>query len=319
MRIAVLDDYQHVALDLGDWARLGSEVCVFDRPLPAIELPEILAPFDVVCLMRERTPFTAALIGALPRLRLIVTTGPRNLAIDVAAAAANGVTVCGTRSRKPATAQHAMTLILAATRGLVGEALSVRDGGWQRGLGRDLDGLTLGLLGLGKVGERVAALAKPFGMEIVAWSRNLMAARCADAGVRGAASLDDLLRAADVVSVHLVLSARTCGLIDTPQLACMKPDTVLVNTSRGPIVNTTAVLDALRGGRLGAAALDVFDEEPLRPDDPLRDRSLIDDGRLILTPHIGYISRQTYELFYSETVEAIEAWKRGRPIRVIEP
>lgn len=315
MKIAILDDYQGVALSLADWESLGAEVTAFGDTIAGEALVARLAPFEVVCLMRERTPFPAALIERLPNLRLIVTTGARNLSIDLAAAHARGITVCGTASRAPSTAHHAMSLILAGTRGLVSEALSMREGGWQRGLGRDLHGLTLGLVGLGRLGAAVGALARPFGVELLAWSENLTAERCAEAGARQAPSLAALLAEADVVSIHLVLSARSRGLIGAAELAAMKPDALLVNTSRGPIVEEAALLAALRAGRPGAAAIDVYAEEPLLADHPLRDRALIDAGRLILTPHIGYVSRQTYAVFYRETVEAIAAFREGKPIR----
>lgn len=318
MRIAVLDDYQGVAADLADWSSVG-EPTFFHRPIPPGALCETLLPFEVVCLMRERTPFPAPLIAALPNLRLIVTTGGRNAAVDVAAAAARGVPVCGTASRPYATAQLAMTLILAASRGLFPEARSMRDGGWQRGLGRDLHGLTLGVIGLGRLGAAVAALARPFGMDIVAWSGNLTDARCAEVGARRAESLDALLAEADVATIHLILSDRTRGLIGARELSLMKPDALIVNTSRGPIVDEAALIAALRSGRPGQAALDVYDEEPLPADHPLRDVALIDAGRLLLTPHVGYVARQTYETFYRETVEAIAAWRAGSPVRVIAP
>jgi phosphoglycerate dehydrogenase-like enzyme len=317
MRIAILDDYQGMALGLADWDRLGAEVTAFRDTAAGPALIERLRPCDVVCLMRERTPMPAEVIAALPNLRLIVTTGRRNAAVDVAAAAARGIVVCGTESRAAATAQMSMTLILAASRGLMREATSMRGGGWQTGLGRDLDGTTLGVIGLGRLGAEVARLARPFGMEILAWSANLTETRCADLGVERAASLDALLGRADVATIHLVLSERTRGLIGGAELALMTPDAVLVNTSRGPIVDETALLAALRSGRPGCAAIDVYAEEPLAPDHPMRDRDLIDAGKLLLTPHIGYISRQTYELFYRQTVEAIEAWAKGEPIREI--
>ncbi len=318
MRIAVLDDYQGVALELADWPSLDAEITVFRDPAAGEALAARLAPFDVVCLMRERTPFPAGLIVKLPLLRLIVTAGMRNVAVDVGAATARGIVVCGTESRTPSTAQLAMTLILAASRGIVREAASMRGGGWLAGLGRDLHGLTLGVIGLGRLGGQVAALAKPFGMEIVAWSANLTDQRCAEVGARRAASLGALLAEADVATIHMVLSDRTRHLIGRAEVAAMKPDALLVNTSRGPIVDWRALLDGLRAGRPGAAALDVYDEEPLPADHPLRDRALIDAGRLLLTPHIGYVSRQTYALFYGQTVEAIAAWLQGAPIREIK-
>lgn len=321
MRIAILDDYQGVALTLADWDGLGAEeVAVFRETLsdPAA-LAERLARFQVVCLMRERTPFPAELIAALPELRLIVTSGPRNASIDVAAAAARGIPVCGTESRATPTAELALLLMLALSRRLLPEALSLRDGGWQAGLGRDLAGLRLGLVGLGRIGGQVARLAQGLGMTVAAWSQNLSEARCAELGVERAADLPGLLAAADLVSVHLVLSERTRGLIGAAELAAMKPDAALVNTSRGPIVDWRALLEALAAGRPGAAALDVYDQEPLPPGHPLRARALIDQGRLLATPHLGYATRQTLELFYRQSVEAIAAWRDGAPIRVIAP
>lgn len=325
MKIAVLDDYQGVALSLADWDSLGAEVSVFQDTIGGPALIERLAPFDIVCLMRERTPFPADVIEALPNLKLIATSGMRNKSIDLGAAAARGVVVTGTGSRGPSTSQHAMGMIFAATRGLVADAVAMREGAWQRrlgfggGLGRDLDGLTLGVIGLGRLGAQVAALARPFGVDLVAWSQNLTDDRCAEVGVRRAESLAALLSEADVVSIHLVLSERSRGLIDAAALAHMKPDAVLVNTSRGPIVDAAALLDALKADRLGAAAIDVFDEEPLPTASPLRDRALIDAGRLILTPHTGYVTKQTLEGFYRETVESVAAWMNGAPIRVLTP
>lgn len=319
MKIAVLDDYQGVAAGLADWASLDAEVSYFHDTAHGPALAARLAPFDVLCVMRERTPLPAALIAALPRLKLIVTTGARNASIDVAAATARGVVVCGTASRAPATAQMVMTLILAASRRLMAEANAMRADGWQQGLGRDLDGLTLGLIGLGRLGAAVAALARPFGVRLTAWSANLTEARCAEVGVTRAPTLDALLAGADIASIHVVLSERTRGLIGARELALMRPDALLVNTSRGPVVDAAALLEGLRAGRPGMAALDVYDAEPLAPDHPLRDAALIDAGRLLLTPHIGYVSRQTYEIFYRETVEDIRAWLDGAPIRVIAP
>lgn len=320
MKIAVLDDYQKQALKLADWDRLDAEVTVFEDTITDhAALVERLRPFEVICLMRERTPMGAELIAALPGLKLIVTTGARNQSIDIAAAAARGVVVSGTESRGTTAAELAMLLILALSRRLLPEALSMATGGWQIGLGRDLHGLTLGLIGLGRLGGQVAALAQPFGMKVIAWSENLTDARCREAGVARAASLTDLMARADAVSVHLVLSERTRGLIGARELGWMKRDAVLVNTSRGPIVESRALLAALENGRLGGAAIDVYDTEPLPPDDPLRHEALIAGGRLLPTPHIGYVTRQTYRLFYEQTVEAIAAWKQGAPIRVISP
>lgn len=318
MKIAVLDDYHGYAMRFGDWGALGADVTVFDTSIPDDALAETLAPFDVLCIMRERTPLPGALIAALPKLRLIVTTGMRNAAIDMGAAAARGVTVCGTASRASATSHLAMTLILVAARNLIPNLNAVNGGGWQAGAGRDLEGLTLGLVGLGRLGAAVAALARPFGMEITAWSANLTDARCAEVGVTRAESLNALLEASDVVSIHQVLSDRTRGLIGAAELARMKPDAVLVNTSRGPIIERDALLAALHQGRPGCAAIDVFEEEPLPADSPWRDGALIDSGRLILTPHIGYGALATYARMYRETAECVHAFASGTPLRVIE-
>ncbi len=316
MKIAVLDDYLGLSERFAGWGDMASGVTVFRAPMTG-DLVETLASFDVICAMRERTPLPADLIARLPNLKLIVTTGMRNAAIAVAEAKDRGITVSGTASRTTATSHLAMTLILAATRGLYPNARSVEAGGWQAPAGRDLHGLTLGLIGLGRLGAAVAALARPFGMEIVAWSENLTDARCHEVGVQRVASLTDLMARADVASIHLVLSDRSKGLVGAEALAAAKLDAVLVNTSRGPIIDTPALLDALRTDRLGCAALDVFDAEPLPADHPLRDEELIRRGKLLLTPHIGYGALRTYELMYRETGEAVHAFAAGSPIRTL--
>jgi phosphoglycerate dehydrogenase-like enzyme len=317
MKIAILDDYLGYSARFCDWGDLAQAVTVFSEPILPIDLRETLAPFDVLCIMRERTPMPRELLEALPNLRLLVTTGPRNLAIDLQAARACSITVCGTASRITATSHLAMTLILAATRNLVPNVKSVESGGWQTWAGRDLDGLTLGLIGLGRLGAAVADLARPFGMRLVAWSQNLTDARCDQAGVARALSLEALLEESDVASIHLILSDRTRGLIGADALARMKPDAVLVNTARGPIIDEAALVAALRTGRLGCAALDVFDSEPLPVDSPMRDSALLDTGRLLLTPHIGYGALATYERMYRETAEDVRSWVRGSPVRVL--
>lgn len=317
MKIAVLDDYLGYSQVDADWGPLAGDVTVFREPIRKEDLPSVLAPFEAVCVMRERTPLPGSLIAALPKLRLIVTTGMRNFSIDMAAAGELGITVCGTASRTAATSHLAMTLILAAARNLIGNVNAVAAGGWQAEAGHDLEDLTLGLVGLGRLGAEVARLAAPFGVNLLAWSENLTEARCEDLGVGRAESLTDLLAASNVVSIHLVLSSRTKGLIDAEALARMKPDACLVNTSRGPIVDRDALLGALRDRTIRCAALDVFDEEPLPEDSPWRDTELIGDGRLILTPHIGYGARATYARMYSETAECVRAFADGAPIRVL--
>lgn len=318
VRIAVLDDYQKVALKMADWQRLDAEVTVFQEPATdRSALVERLQPFDVVCLMRERTPFPATLIEALPNLRLIVTTGARNLSIDVVAAKAQGITVCGTESRKTTTSELAVLLILALTRRLIPEAWSLAAGGWQTGLGRDLNGLTLGLIGFGNIGQQMAALGKGFGMNAVAWSQNLTEERCAAAGVEKMPTLEALMAASDVVSVHLVHSQRTHRLVGRDAFAAMRPGAIFVNTSRAGIVDTDALLEGLRRGSPAKAGLDVFDEEPLPEEHPLRDVELRRQGKLLLTPHLGYVTEATWRVFYEQTVEAIDAWHAGTPIREI--
>lgn len=317
MAIAILDDYAGAALRLADWSGLG-EITVFPDTItgPAALVARLL-PFEVICLMRERTPMPAALIEALPNLRLIVTSGPKNAAIDVAACTARGITVCGTESRKTTTSELSVLMMLALNRRLLPEVASLNAGGWQAGLGRDVAGLTLGLVGLGNIGAQMAVLGKALGMEIAAWSQNLSEGRCQALGVRKMASLGDLLATSDVVSVHLVLSEWTTGLIDRAALASAKPGMVLINTSRGPIVESDAVLDWLRRDPAAKAGLDVFDSEPLPQDDPLRADDLVSEGRLLLTPHLGYTTEATFRLFYTQTAEAIRAWQAGAPIRVI--
>jgi phosphoglycerate dehydrogenase-like enzyme len=315
MKIAILDDYARAALRLADWSGLPGTVTVFDAPLA--DPATALAGFDVVCLMRERTAFPAALIAALPALRLIVTTGPRNAAIDLAAARAHGVTVCGTESRKTTTAELTMLLILAMNRRLIPEVAAMARDGWQAGLGRDLAGLTLGLIGLGTIGGQMAVLGRAFGMEVLAWSQNLTDARCAEVGVARAGGLDELMARSDVASVHLVLSDRTAGLIGRAAFAAARPGLAFVNTSRAQIVDGAALIAGLRAGRPAMAALDVYDEEPLAMDDPLRDPALAAEGRLLLSPHLGYTTEATFRLFYTQTVEAIAAWSKGTPIRVL--
>lgn len=317
MNIAVLDDYTGAALDLADWSGLGQITVFRDTLTDEGALAARLAPFAVLCLMRERTPIPASLIARLPNLRLIVTTGPRNASIDTAAATANGITVCGTPSRKTTTAELTLLTMLALTRRLMPEVASLRAGTWQAGLGRDLHGLGLGLVGLGQIGQQVATLGRALGMTVRAWSPNLTAGRAADAGADLAPSLRDLMAGADVVSVHMVLSDRTGGLIGAPEFALMKPDAVFVNTSRAGLIDTQALIAALRAGRPGAAGLDVFDREPLGAGDMVNDQDLQDAGKLLLTPHLGYTTEATFRLFHTETVAAIRAFQAGQPIRVI--
>lgn len=314
MRVAILDDYQGVALSMADWSsvqQLGAVDTFPDHLTDPDRLVERLAPYDVVVLMRERTPFPADVIDRLPDLRLIVTTGPRNASIDVEAARRRGVVVSGTGSLGSSTAELTWALILAWSRHLVREVENVREGRWQSTVGRDLAGRTLGVIGLGRIGGQVATIGNAFGMDVLAWSKNLTRERADGLGAR-AVPLAELLAASDVVTVHLVLSERTRDLIGVDDLARMKSDALLVNTSRAQIVDVRAVLSALQDGRIGGAALDVFNEEPLPEDDPLRQTP-----GLLLTPHIGYVSEAVYRLFFGEAVDDILAFAAGSPIRTL--
>jgi phosphoglycerate dehydrogenase-like enzyme len=314
MRIAILDDYQNVALELADWDSLNAEVRVFTEHIAdPDELVRRLAGFNVVVAMRERTPFPESVLSRLPDLRLLVTTGQRNASIDVEAARRHGILVCGTGYLPHPTVELTWALILAACRNLPTEFQAMRDGGWQTTIGTGLRGKTLGVLGLGRLGSQVARVGQAFGMRTIAWSQNLTAERAAEHDVT-AVSKDELLAASDVLTVHLVLSARTRGLIGAAELAAMKPTALLVNTSRGPIVDEDALIRALREGSIGGAALDVYDEEPLPADHPLRTLP-----NVVLTPHIGFVTRDVYEVFYRDAVADIAAYQAGAPVRVIEP
>lgn len=314
MRVAILDDYQDVALGCADWSeirRLGRVDTFTDHVHEPDLLVERLSPYDVVVLMRERTPLPASVIERLPRLRLVVTTGARNASIDVGAARQRGVVVSGTGSLATAPAELTWALVLTWARHLPTEFENMRAGGWQTTLGRDLAGRTLGVIGLGRIGTQVATVGRAFGMDVLAWSHHLTPERAAAAGATWA-DLPDLLAAADVVTVHLALSDRTRGLIGRAELDRMRPDALLVNTSRAPIVETTALLEALRARRIGGAALDVFDEEPLPADHPLRRAP----GAL-LTPHLGYVTASAYRRFFTEVVEDILAFVSGSPLRTL--
>lgn len=318
MRIAVLDDYQGVARDHADWDSLAADVEVFhDTLTDHDELVRRLEPFDVIAAMRERTPFPRDLLAALPKLKLLVTTGMRNASIDLDAAAGLGITVCGTGNGSAPhlawgpTAELTWGLILAVTRDIPLQDRAIREGGWQRGVGFELAGRTLGVLGLGRLGGQVAKVGNAFGMEVVAWSENLTEEAAAAVGARRV-SKQDLFRESDVLTVHTVLSKRTRGLVGAAELELLGPAAYLVNTSRGPIVDEAALREALHAGRIAGAGIDVYGQEPLPVDDPWRGTP-----RTVLTPHIGYVTKGTYEAFYAETVEDIRAYLDGAPIRVI--
>jgi phosphoglycerate dehydrogenase-like enzyme len=305
INVAVLDDYQGVALSVVDWSKVSerANITVFrDHLTDQDAVAERLAPFDVVCVMRERTPMPASLLKRLPRLKLIASTGSRNASIDLATAAERGITVTHTGYTSTPTIELTWALILASARHIPSEAASVRGGGWQRSLGDDMAEKTLGVIGLGNVGSGVVKVGLAFDMKVIAWSQNLTSSAAAAAGAR-LVSKEDLLRTADVVSIHMVLSSRTVGLIGAAELALMKPSARLVNTSRGPLVVEAALLDALATHRIAGAAIDVYDVEPLPEHHPYRRAESV-----LATPYIGYTSRGLYERFYRDSVNNISTW-----------
>ncbi|AWB21946.1 D-2-hydroxyacid dehydrogenase family protein [Methylobacterium currus] len=314
IRVAVLDDYQGVAAGLADWSSLGPEVTVdfLSEPVPRAEAAARLAPYAVLCLMRERMPLDAELIAALPALRLVVFTGGRNPSVDSAALHARGITVCNTRNGEGgiATAELTVALMLACARNLPREFATMSNGRWQETLGEGLKGRSLGLLGLGRIGARVAAVAKALGLRVTAWSPNLTPER-AEAGGVALVTREALFAESDIVSLHMVLAPSTRGIVGEAEIARMRQGAILINTSRGPLVDEAALVAALREGRI-RAGLDVFDREPLPADHPLRRLP-----NAVLTPHLGYVTQSTFRMFYEDTVEAIAAWRRGAPVRVV--
>jgi phosphoglycerate dehydrogenase-like enzyme len=316
MHIAVLDDYQSVALTSADWSTLESraDIEVFgDHIADEDALVTRLEGFDGIVAMRERTPFPRSLVERLPNLKLLITTGERNASFDLAALREADVTVCGTGSRGGATAELTWGLILALMRGIPLEHTAIAEGHWQDAVGRDLGDKTLGVLGLGRLGSQVATVGRAFGMPVVAWSQNLTRERADEIGVELASSLDELLERSDVATIHLVLSKRTRGLIGASELVRLGSDAYLVNTSRGPIVDETALVGALRARTIAGAGLDVFEVEPLPAGHPL-----IGLENVVLTPHIGYVTEETYAVFYRDAVEDVVAYLAGSPVRVIE-
>ncbi|HTK91419.1 MAG TPA: D-2-hydroxyacid dehydrogenase family protein [Verrucomicrobiae bacterium] len=315
-RVAILDDYQDVALGLADWKTLpaGTEVVAFREHLHELDaVAKRLADFDVVVAMRERTAFPRPLLEKLPKLRLLVTTGMRNASIDMQAAADRGVTVCGTSGLPYPTAELTWGLVLALFRRIAVEDRATREGQWQTTLGLGLNGKTLGVIGLGTLGSRVARYGKAFEMEVLAWSQNLTAERAAEAGAT-LVGKEELLRRSDVVSLHLVLSDRTRGLLGARELGLMKRTAYLVNTSRGPIVDEAALVRALQDGAIAGAGLDVFEPEPLPLDHPFRKLP-----NTVITPHLGYVTEETYRVFFGHALEDVQAFLRGAPVRVLKP
>ncbi len=315
MKLAILDDYQNAALGSAGWDSLGDgvDITVFDEHFGWDEdhIARLLAPFDGLVIMRERTPFPASLLRKLPNLKLLVTTGMRNLAVDMGAARAQGVTVCGTSILPYPAAELAMAFIFDLAKKLSVENRIMHEGGWQGVVGDGLNGKTLGIMGLGRLGARVARFGKALEMEVIAWSENLDDERCAEEAAR-LVSKEELFRQSDFLSIHTLLSERTRGLIGAAELALMKPTAYLVNTSRGPIVEEGALIDALTNGTIAGAGLDVFEVEPLPRDHPLR---ALDNA--VLTGHIGYVVKEHYEMLYGECLEDVAAFLKGAPMRVL--
>jgi len=312
VQICVLDDYEHAAQGAADWASLSADrLTILDRHVTGPALIELLRPVDVIVVQRERTPLTRDLLVQLPNLRLIVTTGERNSAIDLEACRELKVTVSATTNVGSPVVELAWALILASARDLVGQASRMLAGGWEPRPGRALEGRVLGLLGLGRTGTRMARIAKAFGMPVIAWSANLSQQSAEEAGAR-LVSKRELFAEADVVSIHLFLSPRSRHLVGAAELSLMKPGTWLVNTSRGPIVDEAALVAVCRSGAIAGAALDVFEEEPLGCDHPLRQLP-----NVILTPHVGYLTHECLEHWYADAVDSIAAWAAGAPIRLL--
>ncbi len=304
MRIAILDDYQNVSQEMADWSWL--DVTVFNEPLanPASSLKN----FEIICIMRERTPFPRELFEQLPFLKLLVTSGKRNGAIDLDAARDHGVTVCGTSSPGHATAELTWGLILSLTRQIPSQFQNVRKGGWQSGLGCDVRGKTLGIIGLGRMGSQVARIGQAFGMNVIAWSRNMTDDQASEYGATRVEK-DELFKQADIISIHMKYSPAIKHLVAKEELELMKASAYLINTSRAPIIDTQALIEFLQHGKIAGAGLDVYDIEPLPMDHPLRTTP-----NCVLTPHIGYVTKETYDVFYSETVDVVRAFLEGKKL-----
>ncbi|HEY5701748.1 MAG TPA: D-2-hydroxyacid dehydrogenase family protein [Gammaproteobacteria bacterium] len=313
-RLAILDDYQNVALESADWGSLpkGCDITVFNEHLGNdAAVVKALGDFEIIVAMRERTPVPAEVIQALPNLKLLVTTGMRNLSIDMEAARSCGITVCGTAMTPYAAFEHTWALIMAITKKIPREDRSMREGGWQADIGVGLNGKTLGVLGLGKLGSKVARVALAFDMKVIAWSQNLTAERAGECGAE-LVDKETLFRTSDILSIHLILSERTRSLVGLDELKLMKPDAYLVNTSRGPIVDEDALVEALQAKVIAGAAIDVYDIEPLPAHHPLRSLE-----NTVLTGHTGYVLRETFTLAYGHAVEDIQAWMNSKPVRVL--
>ncbi|QND70117.1 D-2-hydroxyacid dehydrogenase family protein [Tardiphaga robiniae] len=313
LRCAILDDYQNVALTLGDWSALADriEITVFDKPFAsADEAAAALKDFEIICAMRERTPFPRAMFEALPKLKLLITSGMRNAAIDFEAAKAHDVTVCGTAMVGNPTAGLTIGLMLELTRKIGFENARMKAGKpWQVTIGEDIEGKTLGIIGLGKLGSQVAGIARALGMKTIAWSTNLTPEACEKAGVTYATK-EELFATADVITIHLVLSDRSRGLVSRADLARMKPTAYLINTARGPIIDEAALLETLQAGKIAGAGVDTYSHEPLPLDSPLRKLD-----NVVITPHLGYVTAENYKRIYAEMIEGIGGWLNSAPVR----
>jgi phosphoglycerate dehydrogenase-like enzyme len=313
LRCAILDDYLNVSLKLADWSRIEDrvDVTVFNQPFASPEAAvSALKDFEIILAMRERTPFPRATFDALPKLKLLITSGMRNAAIDLAAAKDKGVVVCGTQWSKDPTAPLTMAMILELTRNVGRESARMHAGEYlQKHIGIEIEDKTLGVIGLGKLGAKVAGLAKAFGMKVIAWSPNLTAERCKEVGVTYATK-EELFSTADVITIHMVLGDRSRGLVGAADLARMKPTSYIVNSSRGPIIDEMALLETLKARKIAGAAVDVFSVEPLPVDHPFRKLD-----NLVLTPHLGYVTQETFIAHYNQMVEGIDAWFKGEPVR----
>jgi D-3-phosphoglycerate dehydrogenase len=315
-RCAILDDYQNVALELADWSKVAGDLDIkaFNTHLGGAEnVVKTMQGFEIVCAMRERTAFPRPVIEKLPNLKLLITTGLRNASIDVAAANERGIVFVGTPAVGNPTSGVAIGLMLELTRRIGYENARMKAGiPWQSTIGLDLDGLTLGVIGLGKLGARTSRIARAFGMKVIAWSQNLTAEKCKEAGV-DYAEKDEVFRQSDIITIHVVLSQRSRGLIGARELGLMKPSAYIINTSRGPIIDEAALLAVLRDRKIAGAGLDVFDVEPLPENHPLRELD-----NVVLTPHLGYVAMQNYRAYFAGVVDDIRAFLDGKPVRVLE-
>lgn len=315
-KLAIIDDYEELALQLGEWDSLPEAIQtdVFNDHLSdESAIADRLLPYEMLVIMRERTLFSRSLIERLSNLKLLVTTGPRNQSIDLAACSEKGIVVCGTESKKSAPAEHTWALILALLKSIPQADHATRMGRWGGAVTRELDGKTLGILGLGRLGTKVAQVGLAFGMKVIAWSQNLTDSRASEVGALQVEK-DELLTESDIISIHLVLSDRTRGLVGAREIGLMKPTAYIVNTSRGPIIEERALIEALQAEKIAGAGIDVFDTEPLPPDHPF-----LTLANTVITPHIGYVSRENFQTFFKQASEDVAAWLNGQPIRVLNP